>query len=76
MNPASSNAPATAAPVDEFLTCKEVCALLKVCRQTVWYNVRSGRLPAPDYVLPRTPRWRRSSIMAIGTENRQAGTCQ
>jgi predicted DNA-binding transcriptional regulator AlpA len=51
---------------DVFLTCAEVCALLKVCRATVWQHVKTGTLPAPEYVLPRMPRWRRSQIIKLG----------
>lgn len=46
----------------EFLTLHEVATLLRVSIRSVWYHVRSGRLPPPVYIGPRQPRWRRSQI--------------
>lgn len=51
-------------PDDPFLTAKKAAAELGIGISTVWAAVKSGRLPAPTYVTPRCPRWRRSSLRA------------
>jgi excisionase family DNA binding protein len=57
----------TPAPVDslELLTVKDVAALLKVHKKTVWSWVSAGVLPGPLHLGPRCVRWRRATIEAF-----------
>jgi predicted DNA-binding transcriptional regulator AlpA len=49
-------------PTDPFLTAREGAAELGIGLSTFWKHVKAGSLPAPEYVLPRSPRWRRSKL--------------
>ncbi len=49
----------------EFLTVREVATFLGSSVSSVWLWSRSGFLPAPIRVAPKTLRWRASQIMAL-----------
>jgi predicted DNA-binding transcriptional regulator AlpA len=49
-------------PDDPLLTARESAAELSISLPAFWKAVADGRLPAPIYVLPRAPRWRRSEL--------------
>ena len=48
----------------EFLSVREVSALLSITSRTVWKMVSCGRFPKPVYLTPRLPRWKRAEIDA------------
>lgn len=58
-------------PEDPMLTAREGAAELRLGLSTFWRDVKVGRLPAPYYVTPRCPRWRRSELRAAATRNRK-----
>jgi predicted DNA-binding transcriptional regulator AlpA len=49
---------------DPLLTALEAAAETGRARSTFWRDVKRGLLPAPYYVTPRCPRWRRSELQA------------
>lgn len=49
---------------DPLLTAAEAAAERGQARSTFWRDVAAGRVPAAYYVTPRSPRWRRSEIIA------------
>jgi predicted DNA-binding transcriptional regulator AlpA len=51
-------------PDDPLLRAAEGAAETGRAVSTFWRDVRAGRLPAPVYVGPRMPRWRRSELRA------------
>lgn len=51
-------------PEDPLLTAREAAAERAQGLSTFWRDVKQGRVPAPIYVTPRCPRWRRSRIRA------------
>jgi predicted DNA-binding transcriptional regulator AlpA len=58
----ANRAQARALSDDPLLTVTEAAAEKGVGVSTFWKHVRSGRFPAPEYPLPRCPRWRRSVV--------------
>jgi predicted DNA-binding transcriptional regulator AlpA len=49
---------------DTLLTARQSADELNISLPAFWKGVADGRLPAPLYVLPRAPRWRRSDLHA------------
>jgi predicted DNA-binding transcriptional regulator AlpA len=49
---------------DALLTIREVAAWRRTGVSTAWRDVRSGLLPPPVYVGPKSPRWRFRAIRA------------
>jgi predicted DNA-binding transcriptional regulator AlpA len=47
-------------PDDPLLNSTEAAAERGTARSTFWNHVKAGLAPAPIYVSPRCPRWRRS----------------
>jgi predicted DNA-binding transcriptional regulator AlpA len=56
--------PPTVACDDPLLTARQGAIEVAVSLPAFWKAVSDGRLPAPLYVLPRAPRWRRSELRA------------
>jgi excisionase family DNA binding protein len=46
-----------------FLRPREAAALLGISVPTLRRAVRDGRLPAPIYLSPRTPRFRKAQLL-------------
>ena len=51
-------------PDDPLLTARQAAAETGKGLSTLWRDVRAGLLPAPYYVSPRCPRWRKSELRA------------
>jgi hypothetical protein len=51
-------------PDDPNLTAAEAAADRGQGLSTFWRDVKAGRVPPPNYVSPRCPRWRRSKLRA------------
>ena len=51
-------------PDDPLLTAAEAAAERGQAVSTFWRDVAAGRVPPAFYVNPRSPRWRRSEIIA------------
>ena len=51
-------------PPDPLLSAREAAAERRQAVSTFWRDVRLGRVPPPLYVNPKSPRWRRSEIIA------------
>jgi len=51
-------------PDDPLLTAREAAAERRQALSTFWRDVKRGAAPAPYYVGPRLPRWRRSELRA------------
>lgn len=51
-------------PDDPLLTAAEGAAETGRGLSTFWRDVKRGALPAPLYLTPRMPRWRRSELRA------------
>ena len=51
-------------PEDPLLTAAEAAAERGQALSTFWRGVKDGSVPAPYYVSPRCPRWRRSELRA------------
>lgn len=51
-------------PDDPLLTARQAAAETGKGLSTLWRDVRAGLLPAPYYVSPRCPRWRKSELDA------------
>jgi predicted DNA-binding transcriptional regulator AlpA len=49
---------------DALLTAREGAAYRRQGLSTFWRDVRSGLLPPPIYIAPRSPRWRFRAIRA------------
>jgi predicted DNA-binding transcriptional regulator AlpA len=49
---------------DPLLTADEAAAETGRALSTFWRDVKRRTLPAPYYVTPRAPRWRRSELRA------------
>jgi predicted DNA-binding transcriptional regulator AlpA len=49
-------------PEDPLLTALEAAAERRQALSTFWRDVKRGIVPAPYYVSPRCPRWRRSEL--------------
>lgn len=60
----------TGDPEDPLLTARQSADDLNISMAALWKGVADGRLPAPFYVLPRAPRWRRSELRAALEANR------
>lgn len=58
----NNRAEARALVDDPLLNPKEAAAEAGVAVSTWWKGVKGGRFPRPTYVLPRCPRWRRSTV--------------
>jgi len=52
-------------PDDPLLKARQAAAELGIGVSTFWRDVQRKRLPLPYYVSKRSPRWRRSEILAI-----------
>jgi len=51
-------------PEDPLLTAQQAAAELGIGVSTFWRDVLKAHLPAPYYVTPKAPRWRRSELHA------------
>ncbi|WP_270934415.1 helix-turn-helix transcriptional regulator [Falsiroseomonas oryzae] len=60
----ANRAEARALAADPLLTAEEGAAETGRALSTFWRDVKRGTLPAPYYVTPRAPRWRRSELRA------------
>src|SRR5215831_14325510 len=49
---------------DCLVNVKEVAAQLGIGVSTVWRDCKIGTFPAPVYINPKSPRWRKSDIEA------------
>jgi predicted DNA-binding transcriptional regulator AlpA len=49
-------------PVDPLLTAREAAAERGQGLSTFWRDLRSGIVPNPYYIGPKSPRWRLSEI--------------
>jgi predicted DNA-binding transcriptional regulator AlpA len=54
----------TYCPADPLLTAAEAEAERGQALSTFWREVKAGRLPPAIRITPRSPRWRRSEILA------------
>ena len=68
-NPADSasirrHTAASCYPTDPLLTAREAAAERRQAISTFWRDVKEGRVPPAFYIGPRSPRWRRSEILA------------
>lgn len=61
-------------PDDPLLTAAEAAAERRQALSTFWRDVKAGCVPAPIYVSPRAPRWRRSELRAALEALRQKPT--
>lgn len=50
-----------------LMTAQDACKYLSVSRTTFWRMVKSGSMPAPVMLTPRTPRWDKEAIDKIIT---------
>ena len=51
-------------PADPLLTAREAAAERRQALSTFWLHVKAGHVPPAVYVAPKSPRWRRSEIIA------------
>ncbi len=61
-------------PNDPLLTPREAAAERGQAISTFWRDVKLGRVPAAIYVNPKSPRWRRSELLAALEACRAPGT--
>jgi predicted DNA-binding transcriptional regulator AlpA len=47
---------------DPLLTARQSAEAASISLAAFWRSVATGRLPPPQYVLPRAPRWRLSEL--------------
>lgn len=59
-------------PPDPLLTPREAAAECGLSLSGFWRAVRLGRLPAPFYPSEKSPRWRRSELLAALAATRAA----
>ena len=60
-------------PDDPLLTAAKAAAELGIGVSTFWRDVLKAQLPAPYYITPKAPRWRRSELLAaVAAHPRQA----
>ena len=52
-------------PDDPLLKADEAAVETGRAISTFWRDVRDGILPPPYYVMPKTPRWRRSDLRSV-----------
>lgn len=53
-------------PPERLLRLKDVLKVFSISKSTFWAGIKSGRYPAPSYVLgPKIPTWRLSEIMQL-----------
>ena len=52
-------------PDDPLLKATEAAVETGRAVSTFWRDVRDGILPPPYYVMPKTPRWRRSDLRSV-----------
>lgn len=57
-----ATATSTAAP--EFMTKKQVAELLQCSQRQVELMSKAGKIASPIYLSERSPRWRRSELLA------------
>ena len=51
---------------ERLLRLKDVLKVFSISKSTFWAGIKSGRYPAPSYVLgPKIPTWRLSEIMQL-----------
>lgn len=51
---------------ERLLRLKDVLKVLNISKSTFWAGIKSGRYPAPTYVLgPKIPTWRQSAILHL-----------
>lgn len=51
---------------ERLLRLKDVLKVLNISKSTFWTGIKSGRYPAPTYVLgPKIPTWRQSVILQL-----------
>src|SRR5688572_25548163 len=60
-------------PDDPLLTAAEAALESGRALSTFWRDIKAELLPAPIYVTPRSPRWRRSEVRAAVEACRRAG---
>ena len=51
--------------MSKLMTASEVAQQLRITRVHVWRLVKSGRLPAPFYPVPKMARWHQHEITAL-----------
>lgn len=54
----------TATSTPEFMTKKQVAELLQCSQRQVELLTKCGKIAAPVYLSERSPRWRRSELLA------------
>ena len=52
-------------PDDPLLKAEDAAVETGRAISTFWRDVRDGILPPPYYVMPKTPRWRRSDLRSV-----------
>jgi predicted DNA-binding transcriptional regulator AlpA len=58
-------APPVYRPDDPLLKAEDAAVETGRAISTFWRDVRDGILPPPYYVMPKTPRWRRSDLRSV-----------
>ena len=48
----------------KLLTVREVCALLRISRTSLYDWLAAGRFPKPIHLQPNVPRWREDDVRA------------
>jgi predicted DNA-binding transcriptional regulator AlpA len=61
----SQSIPPVYRPDDPLLKADEAAVETGRAISTFWRDVRDGILPPPYYVMPKTPRWRRSDLRSV-----------
>ena len=56
------------ANLEQYLSIREVIAVLRVSRSTLWRWVKQGLFPKPVRLGPKAVRWRESDIAAWNRE--------
>lgn len=49
---------------DTFLTSREVCGLLKICRANFWAKISKGEIPPATIRIGKLRRWSRHHLLA------------
>ncbi|MGY4802849.1 helix-turn-helix transcriptional regulator [Teichococcus aerofrigidensis] len=57
---------------DPHLSAAEAKSVVGVSLSTFWAGVRTGRFPQPYYPSPKSPRWKRSELLAALEATRAA----
>jgi len=54
---------------DVFLTSREACGLLRICRANFWAKVRKGEIPPATIQIGKLRRWSRQQLLAAVVTN-------